>query len=296
MNKFLIVALFISSLAHAQQKEIRLYDGPAPGSESWNWSEKQTDKNPMHQIMVYNVAIPTLTVFPPDPALANGTAVIICPGGAFHFLSIDNEGNDVARWLAKRGVTAIVLKYRVAHSDTEDPFGDFVAGLSNPARKTSYDAEMQAAIPIAIADGRAAIAYVRHHAADLGVSPDRIGILGFSAGGTVTASTAFKYNKENRPDFVAPVYAFMPAELQSEVLPDAPPMFLACASDDQIGLAPHSVDLYSKWLASKHSVELHAYARGGHGFGFHKQNQPTDDWIDRYGNWLVYIGMMKPKS
>ncbi len=145
MRKLLIVFLLISYGARAQQKEIKLYDGAAPGSENWSWSEKQSDKNPMHQIMVYNVAIPTLTIFPPDPALASGTAVIICPGGAFHFLSIDNEGNDVAKWLAKRGITAIVLKYRVAHSGTDDPFGDFMAGMSNPTRKTTYDAEMQVA-------------------------------------------------------------------------------------------------------------------------------------------------------
>ena len=137
MKKLLIIFLCISSLARAQQKEIKLYDGPAPGSENPSGSEKQTDKNPMHQIMVYNVTVPTLTIFSPDPALASGTAVIICPGGAFHFLSIDNEGNDVAKWLAKRGITAIVLKYRVAHSNTDDPFGDFMAGMSNPTRKTT---------------------------------------------------------------------------------------------------------------------------------------------------------------
>lgn len=296
MKKLLFVFLLISECIQAQQKEIRLYDGPAPGSENWTWTEKQTDKNMMHQMMVYNVVNPTLTVFPADPATANGTAVIICPGGAFHFLTIDNEGTLVAKWLNKRGVTAFVLKYRVAHSDTDDPFGDMMAGLSPGKRKDSYEAEMKATIPLSITDGKAAIVYVRKHASEFGISPDHIGIIGFSAGGTVAASSAYNYNIDNKPNFVAPIYAYMPAFLQSDILPDAPPMFLAAASDDQLGLAANSTDLYSKWLTSKHSVELHLYAKGGHGFGMSVQHLPVDAWIDRYGDWLVFIGMIKPKS
>ncbi len=296
MRKLVFVFLLFSGFAKAQPKEIRLYDGPAPGSETWNWTEKQTDKNMMHQMMVYNVVNPTLTVFPADPGTANGTAVIICPGGAFHFLTIDNEGTLVAKWLNKRGVTCFVLKYRVAHSEGDDPFGDMMAGLSPGKRKDSYNAEMQATIPLSVADGKAAIAYVRKHASEFGINPDHIGIIGFSAGGTVTASSAYNYNSDNKPNFVAPIYAYMPASLQTEILPDAPPMFLAAASDDQLGLAANSADLYSKWLASKHSVELHLYAKGGHGFGMNVQHLPVDTWIDRYGDWLVFIGMIKPKS
>jgi acetyl esterase/lipase len=296
MKYAFVLLLLISGFAQGQQKEIRLYNGTAPGSENWNWSEKQNDKNLMHQVTVYNVVIPTLTIFPPDPATANGTAVIICPGGAFHFLSIDPEGNDVAKWLSARGITAIVLKYRLAHSVSDDPFGDMMAGLSDPKRKAGYDAEMQAVIPFAIADGRAAIAFVRNHAVEFGISPDQIGIIGFSAGGTVAASSAFNYNKDNKPDFVAPVYAYIPYSLQSDVLPGAPPMFLACASDDQLGLAPQTVDLYNKWLNSKHSVEMHVYAKGGHGFGMRVQHLPSDTWIDRFGDWLIFIGMSKQKS
>jgi acetyl esterase/lipase len=295
MKNLLFVFLLISAFARAQEKEIRLYEGPAPGSENWNWKEKQNDSNMMHQMMVYNVANPTLTVFPADPALANGAAVVICPGGAFHFLSISSEGILVAKWLAKRGITAFVLKYRTAYINTDDPLGDMMAGLSPGKRKDSYEAEMKATIPLSVADGKAAIGYVRKHASEFGISTDRIGIVGFSAGGTVAASSAYNYSKDNKPDFVAPVYAYMPASLQSEILADAPPMFLAAASDDQLGLAANSVDLYNKWLNSKHSVELHLYAKGGHGFGMNVQHLPVDKWIDRYGDWLVFIGMMKEK-
>jgi lysophospholipase L1-like esterase len=86
----------------------------------------------------------------------------------------------------------------------------------------------------------------------------------------------------------------MPPELQGTIKSDAPPMFLAAASDDGFGLAPHSIDLYNKWLAAKHSVELHLYAKGNHGFGMRKQNLPTDAWIDRFGDWLGLNGLLKP--
>ena len=171
----------------------------------------------------------------------------------------------MAKWLAKRGITAIVLKYRTAHIDNDDPLGDMMAGLAPGKRKDSYEAEMKATIPLCIADGKAAITYVRKHASELGVSPDRIGIIGFSAGGTVTASSAFNYTPDNKPNFVAPIYAYVPDILLTDVLADAPPMFLTCASDDQLGLAPNSVSLYNKWLGSKHSAELHIMRKVGTG-------------------------------
>src|SRR5881392_4453073 len=119
MKKILVLLLIISSFAHAQQKVIQLYNGAAPGSEKWNWEEKENNKNMWSTKVVYNVSHPTLTVFTPDASVANGTAVIICPGGAFHALSINSEGSEVAKWLNKKGVTAFVLKYRLVHSLTD---------------------------------------------------------------------------------------------------------------------------------------------------------------------------------
>ena len=291
MTKTIILfALSLSLLvAHAQQKVIQLYSGPAPGSENWNWDEKVNEKNMWNTKVVYNVSRPTLTVFTPDASVANGTAVIICPGGAFHALSINSEGFDVASWLVKKGIVCFVLKYRLAHSLTDDP----VKEVMDKSGKKEFNDENAAVIPLEIADGRTAIVYVRKHASEYKISPDRIGIIGFSAGGTVTASTAYNYTAENRPDFVAPIYAYMPEFLQSTVPNDAPPMFLAAATDDQLGLAPHSVDLYNKWVAAKHSAELHLYAKGGHGFGMRTQNIPTDTWIDRFADWLNAQGFLK---
>ena len=147
-------------------------------------------------------------------------------------------------------------------------------------------------IPLAVADGLAAVTYVRQHASEWGVSPDRVGIIGFSAGGRVTAGVAFHYSPKGRPAFVAPIYAGGgPKDVP--VPADAPPMFVAAATDDSLGLAPASVALYEKWADAKKSVELHMYAKGGHGFGMHKQNLPTDHWIDRFADWLEFQGWLK---
>ena len=286
----ILVLLFIVAAANAQQKVIPLYNGTAPGSENWNWNEAESDHNMFNTKMVYNVTKPTLTVFTPDASVATGTAVVICPGGGFRTLSINSEGNNVAKWLVKKGVTCFVLKYRLVHSLTDDPVKELVDQMGKP----EFAENNKTIIPLAVADGRAAITYVRAHAAEYNIIPNHIGIIGFSAGGTVAGSAAYNYTAENRPDFVAPIYAYVPPELQGTIANDAPPMFIAAASDDQLGLAPHSVDLYNRWLVSKHPVELHMYVKGGHGFGMRTQNLPTDTWIDRFGDWLATQGLMKP--
>jgi predicted peptidase len=277
----------------AQQKVIQLYDGPAPGSESWTWNEAENDNNLWKTKVVYNVSHPTLTVFAPEADKANGTAIIICPGGAFHALSINNEGYDVANWLVKKGVTCFVLKYRLAHSLTTDPVAEVLAKWG----KKEFEEANTADIPLCVSDGRNAIAYVRKHAAEYSIATDRIGIMGFSAGGTVTSATLFNYTKENRPDFAAPIYPFFPAVMYSDVAADAPPVFIAAASDDALGLARHSTDLYTKWISAKKNAELHLYSKGGHGFGMKPQNLPSDNWIERFGDWLNVQGLLqKPAS
>jgi len=295
MKKHLfLLALIISfnAILTAQQKVIQLYDGPAPGSESWTWNEAENDNNSWQTKVVYNVSKPTLTVFTPDAGTANGTAVVIAPGGGFHALSINSEGYDVAKWLVQKGITCFVLKYRLSHSLTTDPVGEMMTKWG----KKEFDDENAAVIPLCIADGRLAIAYVRKHAAEYNIAPDRIGIMGFSAGGTVTSAALFNYSKENKPDFAAPVYPFFPASMHGTVAEDAPPLFIVTASDDGLGLAPHSVDLYSKWLFNKKDAELHMYARGNHGFGMRKQNLPTDKWIERFAEWLDVQGLLNKKS
>ncbi len=291
MKKILPLLLLLAGLCtHAQQKVIPLYPGGAPGSESWTYKEQEY-KPGTKDALVYNVSQPTLTVYPPDAGTANGTAIVVCPGGGFYILAATHEGSEVAQWLNKKGVTVFLLKYRLGHSVTDNPGQE----LGENMKKSDFVATVSPIIPLSIADGRAAIQYVRTHAAEYGIKPMQIGIIGFSAGGTVAAGTAFNYNAGNRPDFVAPIYGFMPPNILGTVPADAPPLFIAVATDDGLGLASHSVDLYSKWLAAKKPVELHAYQQGNHGFGMHQQNIPTDTWIERFGDWLGLLGFIKTK-
>lgn len=288
--KLIVLTLLLSPLVQAQ-KVVRLYEGKAPGSESWTWDEAESTTNMFNTRVVYNVTTPTITVYLPSPELANGTAVVVAPGGAFHTLSIDSEGIDVAKWLNAKGVAAFVLKYRVARSFTADPVAELMAKMSDFKK---LDAENAPVIPLAIADGKRAIEYVRQHAKDFGIVPNRVGLMGFSAGGTVTMGVGFEYTTANRPNFLAPIYPYLAetAIAKQRVPTDAPPLFVCAATDDQLGLAPHSTKLYSDWIAAKKSAELHMYLKGGHGFGMRKQNIPTDTWIDRFGDWLNLNGFL----
>ncbi len=233
---------------------------------------------------------PSLTVFKPSPELRNGTALVICPGGSFMALDINSEGNDVAKYVTARGVTAFVLKYRLAHTGE-----DAVQELNEMLKDGQKLREMLGkTVPLAVADGLAAVTYVRQHASEWGVSPDRVGIIGFSAGGAVTAGVAFHYLPEGRPAFVAPIYAPALGFSKDATVPaDAPPMFVAAATDDELGLAPVSVFLYEKWIAAHKSAELHIYSKGGHGFAMRKQKLPVDHWIDRFTDWMELQGWLQ---
>jgi acetyl esterase/lipase len=292
MKKFVtrtICSVLLLAALAAAQHVIPLYSGNPPGSTQENYPEKEYFSKVWHTEVVTNVTKPSLTVFQPSPELRNGTALVICPGGGFMALSINSEGIDVAKYMTARGVTAFVLKYRLAHTG-EDATQEFSALFAD---KQKFDETVGKIIPLAVADGLAAVTYVRQHAAEWGVSPDRVGIIGFSAGGRVTSGVAFHYSPEGRPAFVAPIYAGGEISKDIPVPADAPPMFIAAATDDQLGLAPNSVALYERWTAAHKSAELHMYAKGGHGFGMRKQNLPTDHWIDRFADWLELEGWMK---
>lgn len=290
MKKFalrvLVIVLSLVAVAAAQDV-IPLYPGVAPGSSPENYPEKQYFSKVWNTEVVTNVTRPTLTVFKPSPQLKNGTAIVICPGGGFMALSIASEGTDVAKYLAAKGVTAFVLKYRVARTG-EDATQEFATLFTD---KQKFGEMLRGIEPLSIADGLAAVTYVRQHASEWGVSPDRVGIIGFSAGGSIAAAVALHYAPEGRPAFVAPIYGGG-ASKDATVPSDAPPMFIAAATDDNLGLAPQSVALYQLWTAAHKSAELHMYAKGRHGFGMHKQNIPTDHWIDRFADWLQLEGFL----
>jgi acetyl esterase/lipase len=284
----LCIVVFLA-IQVAAQDVIPLQTATAPVSTQENYPEKEYFSKVWNTEVIANVTKPSLTVFKPSPKSRNGTAVVICPGGGFMALSITSEGIDVAKYMAARGVTAFVLKYRLAHTG-EDATQEFVEMFAD---KPKFQEMLAKIVPLSIADGLAAVTYVRQHASEWEVSPDRVGVIGFSAGGSVAAAVAFRYQPEGRPAFVAPIYAAAEMFKNDRVPGDAPPMFAVAATDDQLGLAPDSVALYEKWTGAHKSAELHMYAKGGHGFGMRTQGLPTDHWIDRFADWLELQGWLK---
>ena len=282
MKKILFLFLFASvgQLSFSQTK-VKLYSGKAPGSETWNWSEASTDM-PFGRI-IYNVVDPELLIFPAPREKANGVSVIIAPGGAFHILSIDSEGIDVAQWLNSIGITAFVLKYRVVHSLTNNPFQELTPLMADFKKLDEINAPV---VEMAKNDGIEAMKYVKQHAAELGIDIKKIGFMGFSAGGTVTMSVMMSASQDLKPNFAAPIYLYGSAVLGKEMPKEITPMFIAVASDDQLGFVPHSINLYNAWQDAKQPAELHIYEKGGHGFGMRKMNTSSDHWIKDFENWL----------
>jgi acetyl esterase/lipase len=279
---------FIGTLAFSQNKIFNLYEGKPPGTENWDWQEGYSASNVFQTPLAYNVTQPTLTLFAPKAGKANGAAMIICPGGGFQVLSIESEGYEVARALVKKGITCFVLKYRVLRSMSADPAKEWMENMAKPDGQQ----KMQATIPLSIADGKAAIGWVRSHAADFGIDPNKVGILGFSAGGTISTMAGMAYTAETKPNVVGTLYPFWNATLTKPLSDDAPPLFIAAASDDNFGFQQQSIDLYQHWLAAKKTTELHLYHKGGHGFGMRRQNLPSDGWISRFTDWLSTQGFV----
>lgn len=243
--------------------------------------------------VVTNVSFPTIQVFKPTPEKSNGTSVIIAPGGGLYILLIENEGTEVAKWLNAKGITAFVLKYRLVPTG-EDGAAELIdLNKNNPAKMVE---EVAKVIPLSINDGLNAISYVRKHAREFGIDPNRIGLMGFSAGGAVTMGVAYNYSEENKPDFLVPVYAWTTVMPVQKPKKDSPPMCIICASDDQVGLAPGSIELYNSWYNQHLKVELHMYSKGGHGFGMIKKQLPVDKWIERFYEWSVAEGFTSQKN
>ena len=252
----------------------------------WKGSEKTYYSEIWKTQVVTNVSKPSMEVCRPDPSLTNGTAVIIAPGGGLYAHSINSEGNDVARLLNSKGITAFVLKYRLV------PTGeDAVADLNTDGEQVTVKATK--VLPLSTEDGLNAIRYVRKHSEELGVDSNKIGFMGFSAGGAVTMSVIYNSSKEDRPDFLVPVYPWMDIVPSHETPSNGPPMFIICATDDPLGLAPASIALYTSWAKKGISTELHMYSKGGHGFGMKTQGLPSDNWIERFYDWSIAEGLTK---
>ena len=207
-----------------------------------------------------DVVKPVLLHYPAEKAKAVGSAMIVAPGGGFRALMMSYEGADIARRLNAMGVDAFVLKYRLVHN-----------APGAPARED--------VVKMAAEDGRQAVRLVREKAGEFGYRPDRVGMIGFSAGGMVTSEALFG-PKETRPDFVALIYGIR----EIKEIPDpAPPLFLAVAADDA-GFVAQTVDLFTAYRKAKGSAELHVFQSGAHGFV--NKGGGADHFMDRLEEWL----------
>jgi acetyl esterase/lipase len=272
MKRLLLALLVLLSAAKAEPPVIPVWPGVAPGSENWNWREESNISKRDKTVNFRNIVTPTVTVFP--AAQPNGTAVLVIPGGGFLNHGFGKEGEETARWYNELGVTAFVLKYRLART-----------GDANEAAER--DKRIEAVIPLATADAKQAVKIIKARAAEWGVK--KLGVMGFSAGGMITWPTAIDPDPAVRPDFIVPLYTWAPDDVKA--LPDSPPAFLVMADDDGFS-TDGVVALYKAWHAAKRPVELHVYQKGGHGFAMRRTGIPTDTWPERLAEWLKLMGLV----
>lgn len=263
-------------------------DGKPPGVAELKGEEKAVTSGKVTRVS--NVVRPTLTVYRPAKDKDTGACVVVCPGGGYNILAWDLEGTEVAAWLNGLGVTAVVLKYRVPRppglAKGEQPIGP-------------------------LQDAQRAVSLVRSKAKEWGVDPKRVGILGFSAGGHLAASTSLKSAKRSypaidavdevscRPDFTVLIYpAYLVTNKRDALRPEfvvdrtAPPMFLAHAGNDGVP-SENSVLLHLALKKAEVPSDLHIYSTGGHGFGLRPSKDPCSTWPARCGEWMQRQGLLK---
>jgi acetyl esterase/lipase len=270
---------------------VRVWPGKAPGTEDWTKAESVDQVKPpgaersIH--LVKNVTEPTLTVFrPASDRRATGAGMIVLPGGGWNSLAWDLEGTEIAHWLTNRGITAFVLKYRVYDPDAA-MWSRFKELMAQPATPSRFDEFMKLLEPrrqIAVEDAMQAMRVVRSDAQKYGVSADRIGMMGFSAGAITTMSVVLEGDATTRPNFAAPIYGANASDKAPSK--DSPPLFVVVAADDPLTLASESVEMFKAWQSAGAPAELHIYESGSHGFGSGKPGTTTAGWTDAFADWL----------
>ena len=268
----------VASFAAETPPAIPLWPNGAPGSEA-----RQAEPEKVEGSNVCNVHQPTLTPFVPAPDKATGTAVIICPGGGHQKLCLGHEGYALAEWFQERGIAAFVLKYRLARE-----------------KGSTYTIQDHA-----MADARRALRLIRNRADEWQIQPDRLGILGFSAGGERAAFAAMKSDsglkdaadpieqQSSRPDFQALIYPGTSGLFSAEK--GMPPLFIAAGFYDRPDISEGMATLYLKYKTAQVPAELHLYANAGHGFGYKPDAKPTaaSRWPQRLLEWLTDTGLLK---
>lgn len=277
--KLLLVLMLAGPLL--AQETILLRPGMKPDPSA---PTEQTDPDPKGgptARALSKVSQPTLTICRAPRDKTDGTAIIVCPGGGYRQLMIDREGHYVARWLNTIGVTAIVLKYRLPLSGASVP--------ETAARPAMGDLREAADfVRVALEDAQEAVRVARANATRWNIRPDAVGMMGFSAGGNLTAMTGMLASAEARPNFLAVMYAPFPRNL---VVPaTTPPVFLAAAEDDpRLSPTDHTLRFYMALKQARVPAEMHIYANGGHGFALLKAPATATRWPETFAAWLAAL-------
>jgi endo-1,4-beta-xylanase len=278
MPRTLLLGFICSSflLAADRGEQVPLWPKGAPGSEGQTGKELVQPRDATHAyIRLSGINNPSLLVYLPPKEKATGAAVVIAPGGGHSFLAMDVEGYEIVDWLNAHGIAGFILKYRLARE---------------PNSKYTV-------IGNAFPDSERAVRTVRSRAAEWGVDPARVGFMGFSAGGELAALMETRYDGANaeaadpidrlsaRPDFSLIIYPGFRMEEITNVPKDAPPAFLACATDDPSHVVT-TANLYLLLQKAKVPAEMHLYEKGAHGFGMRDKGSAVTHWNDRLLDWL----------
>jgi acetyl esterase/lipase len=279
-----VLLVFLLTSFHgfaADAPVVFLWPNGVPGSEG-KTAEETVRTTPQGEHVIAGVHRPSVTVYLPSKETATGAAVVIAPGGGHSELWTDHEGYNMAKWLSGHGVAGIVLKYRLARE-----------------KDSTYKVEVES-----LADTQRAIRLTRSHAADWGINPDRVGVMGFSAGGELAALAATRFDNGNpgaadpidrlssKPSFQALIYPAIPRDMKFSK--DTPPAFLACGENDRLDISQGLPELYLALKKAGAIAELHVYTGVGHGFGVRDTTKgPVASWPSRFLEFLDARGFLK---
>ncbi len=275
---------------YVDKAAIPLYPGVAPGSE--NAKQVEAWATAPGDIVARNVTRPTITPYIPSRSKATGAAVVVLPGGGNVVLSMGREGYDVAKFLQANGVAAFVLKYRTNETPSDmakmPPMPAGVVG--RPGAGGPPPGGMPNAPRLSVNDGQEALRWVRANAAKYGVDPNRVGMVGFSAGAGNVWSVTFANDATAMPNFIAPIYGGFAA--RGAIPANPPPLFVAAAADDNLIQVGGGFPVVEAWTKAGGKVELHLYQNGGHGFGAAKKGTSSDMFLDQFLLWMKVNGFL----